>query len=421
MSASARRGCTAVFLVAALLAAGSRARTSQAPAGQGFSFNTGVALINVAATVTDENGRFVSGLTARDFQIYEDGVLQPVQQFEAERVPVSLGIALDTSGSMYGEKIAAAETALNRFLFTLLGSSDQVFLYRFSERPRARARLDHGSIDGVARARNREAGGRDGALRHGCRSRLACRNGIASEKGRGGDFRRQRQSKPDEAVGTRRSDPQVRCPGVCNRHRRVGAERVLEQECGRARFPCRRPSPAKVPRRSPRSAPPSNSHATSSSLDRVNPDALRALTDDSGGRTEIISSPSDLDPVTAGIADELSRQYFLGYSSPADKDGRWHTIDVRLAKPGAYVVRARRGFHRELRRPSRAGTGGSANVPGLGAQTAGDAITAYCPRPGTREWPGAPDRVANVFERSWYRLCSSRKANSLPKDDDSYE
>ena len=37
------------------------------------------------------------------------------------------------------------------------------------------------------------------------------------------------------------------------------------------------------------------------------------MTDDSGGRTEIIRSARDLDPATVGIADELSKQYYLGY------------------------------------------------------------------------------------------------------------
>lgn len=79
-------------------------------------------------------------------------------------------------------------------------------------------------------------------------------------------------------------------------------------------------------------------------MDRVNPEALRSITDDSGGRTEIIVSARDLAPATAGIADELSRQYFLGYSSSVPKDGRWHTIDVQLTRPGRYTVRARKGF-----------------------------------------------------------------------------
>ena len=75
----------------------------------------------------------------------------------------------------------------------------------------------------------------------------------------------------------------------------------------------------------------------------MNADVLRAITDDSGGRTEIIYSSRDLDPATAGIADELSRQYFIAYHSPAPKDGKWHSIDVRMKKAG-YTVRARKGF-----------------------------------------------------------------------------
>ena len=78
-------------------------------------------------------------------------------------------------------------------------------------------------------------------------------------------------------------------------------------------------------------------------MDRVNAERVARITDDSGGRTEIIVSPRDLDPATAGIADELSRQYFLGYTSTLPKDGRWHTIEVRL-KRGNHMVRARKGF-----------------------------------------------------------------------------
>ena len=75
----------------------------------------------------------------------------------------------------------------------------------------------------------------------------------------------------------------------------------------------------------------------------MNVAALRDITDDSGGRTEIIRRPADLDPATAGIADELSKQYYLGYASTGVKDGRWHTIRVEVRNP-SYHVRARRGF-----------------------------------------------------------------------------
>src|ERR1041385_5275329 len=69
---------------------------------------------------------------------------------------------------------------------------------------------------------------------------------------------------------------------------------------------------------------PTGRRGTVMSNDRVNVDALRDITDDSGGRTEIVRSGRDLDPATANIADELSRQYYLGYASTGKKDGRWH-------------------------------------------------------------------------------------------------
>jgi hypothetical protein len=75
----------------------------------------------------------------------------------------------------------------------------------------------------------------------------------------------------------------------------------------------------------------------------VNEAALRTLTDDSGGRTEIIRSARDLSPATTSIADELSRQYYLAYQSSAPRDGKWHDIRVEVRK-GTYHVRARRGF-----------------------------------------------------------------------------
>ena len=83
-------------------------RRPQPPDEDGaFRFKSGVELINVTTTVSDASGRFVSGLRKEDFVVYEDD--QPVEltHFSAERVPVSLGIVLDTSGSMAGTKIRA--------------------------------------------------------------------------------------------------------------------------------------------------------------------------------------------------------------------------------------------------------------------------------------------------------------------------
>jgi hypothetical protein len=77
--------------------------------------------------------------------------------------------------------------------------------------------------------------------------------------------------------------------------------------------------------------------------ERLNVDALREITDESGGRTEVVRSSRDLDPATASIADELSRQYYLGYASTEEQDGRWHTIRVET-RDSSLRVRARRGY-----------------------------------------------------------------------------
>ena len=105
------------------------------PSDDGFTFKSSVELVSVNATVTDSSGHFVSGLRAEDFTILEDGERQTITQFESERVPVSLGIVLDTSGSMAGEKIEAARDSIDRFLGALPDPQDEFFMYRFSADP----------------------------------------------------------------------------------------------------------------------------------------------------------------------------------------------------------------------------------------------------------------------------------------------
>ena len=95
-----------------------------AQSSDGFRFRSGVELVNVTATVTDDSGRFVPGLRKEDFTVYDDGVRQEVSHFSSDRVPVSLGIVLDTSGSMTSDKIATAQAAIDRFIYELLGKDD---------------------------------------------------------------------------------------------------------------------------------------------------------------------------------------------------------------------------------------------------------------------------------------------------------
>src|SRR5690606_10189523 len=74
---------------------GAAAATTAAATPQQSVFKAGVDVVTVTVTVTDENGRFVSGLQKDDFLIYDEGEPQEIVTFSSERVPVSLGVVLD--------------------------------------------------------------------------------------------------------------------------------------------------------------------------------------------------------------------------------------------------------------------------------------------------------------------------------------
>jgi len=75
----------------------------------------------------------------------------------------------------------------------------------------------------------------------------------------------------------------------------------------------------------------------------VNPEALREITGPSGGYTEVVRSAEDLGPATQRIADELNKQYTLGYATMRPQDGSWRTLRVRV-KNHEYMARSRRGY-----------------------------------------------------------------------------
>jgi len=88
----------------------------------------------VTVTVTDPQGRYVSGLRREDFVVYEDGVPQDITYFNTgENEPVSMGLVVDVSGSMLS-KIDRAKLALRRLLDTI-HPQDEVFLEAFNHRP----------------------------------------------------------------------------------------------------------------------------------------------------------------------------------------------------------------------------------------------------------------------------------------------
>ena len=83
--------------------------------------------------------------------------------------------------------------------------------------------------------------------------------------------------------------------------------------------------------------------------DRVNPFALREITSESGGYTEVVHDSPELGPATARIADELNHQYTLSYMPSRPPDGSYRSIRVRIVGRDDRV-RTRRGYVAERRR-----------------------------------------------------------------------
>ena len=319
-------------------------REQREPTEDGFRFRSGVELINVSATVTDQRGRFVSGLLKEDFSLYEDGQPQTITHFSADRVPVSLGLVLDASGSMDGEKWSAALDALDRFLFDLLDPADEVFLYTFNTNPdlvqewttdrqrisRAlgRIRPNGGTalLDAVSEAVPLADTGR-----HRKKAIVIISDGNDTSS---------HIDLPELKQLIRETEVMVYAIGIDGRETSVTS--IPGGGTG-PRLPI--PMPFPVPGRRypiPPSTPPPT-RSTRGSGGGVDVRALRDITDDSGGRTELIRSGRDLVPATTGIADELSQQYYLGYPAAAARDGRWHAIRVD-ARDTKLRVRARRGY-----------------------------------------------------------------------------
>jgi VWFA-related protein len=362
-----RLAAAAAFIISAFASAsGQESQDGQTS----FRFRTGIDLINVTATVVDGSGRFVPGLRKEDFRVYEDDKLQAISHFNSERVPVSLGIVLDTSGSMDGEKMAAARRALERFLLELLGPEDEVFLYRFAAAPE----LVHGwtqdrqaVLNELARIRPRGATALYDAVadamplmaraRHRKKALLIISDGndtsshidVRSLQAMIRDTETLVYAIGIDAPPNRYTQPRSRWPWNFALPIRFDQRPVPRPFPIPGRRPPQPMPPPGTPRgpgfppRYPSPPPQPRGGYTNPGDERVNVAALRDITDDSGGRTEIIRSANDLDHATAWIADELSKQYYLGYPAASEKDGRWHTIRVEVRQP-EYRVRARRGY-----------------------------------------------------------------------------
>jgi Ca-activated chloride channel family protein len=262
---------------------------------------------------------------------------------------------VDTSGSMAGQKLEAARSALDRFLFDLLDRDDEIFLYRFANVPML---LQDWT--------------RDRALLSRALNRMVANGGTAMYDAVSDALPRaqQGQNRKKALVVISDGNDTTSTSGIRDVKAQIRESEVLIYAIGidgqseptmRTQPPPRLPIPMPFPFPGRGGRPGSGGGwprgpiggggggtgggwpRASTNDDRVNVTALRDMTDDSGGRTEIIRDARDLNPATANIADELSKQYYIGYPSSGKKDGRWHSIRVELRNRN-YRVRARRGY-----------------------------------------------------------------------------
>ncbi len=271
-------------------------------------FRSGIELTSITATVRDGAGHLVKGLDRDAFEVFEDGEPQTITQFTHDRVPIGLGVLLDISDSMFGRRIKDARSAIDRFLFELLDPGDEFFVLAFNHQPHLLTGwtntpdLVRHALDGL-----RPSGG------------TAAYDAVLAA-----------------------------LPTIARRSRERAALLLVSDGADTASNATLREVRSALVR--------SDTFVYAIAIDspepqpintRVNATTLREITDDSGGRTEVVHSGAELVDATARIAEEINHQYVLGYTSPRGADGKYHSIRVRV-RGSEYKVRARNGYVAEL-------------------------------------------------------------------------
>ncbi|MGD0579197.1 MAG: VWA domain-containing protein [Bryobacteraceae bacterium] len=97
-----------------------------------FVIRTDTRLVVLHMSVSDHSGKLVTNLSRDVFKVFENNVEQQVKVFKREDIPVSLGIIVDNSGSMRGEKRERVEHAVIQ-LVKASNRQDEVFIVNFND------------------------------------------------------------------------------------------------------------------------------------------------------------------------------------------------------------------------------------------------------------------------------------------------
>ncbi len=98
-------------------------------------FTASTELVQVSVVVLDQQGRVATGLTRKDFEVFEDGVKQDIVECMTETSPVSAALVLDKSRSMRSNVPLVIQGAFN-VLDSHVKSSDEFLLVAFDSRPK---------------------------------------------------------------------------------------------------------------------------------------------------------------------------------------------------------------------------------------------------------------------------------------------
>jgi Ca-activated chloride channel family protein len=109
---------------------GSQATRAQEPAPPVASFKSSVDMVRIAAVVRDHKGRFVTDLTAGDFEVVDGGQTRAITDLQRDLAGVSIAVLFDVSGSMEGHMPNAREAATH-VLSWLDASRDEAAVFTF--------------------------------------------------------------------------------------------------------------------------------------------------------------------------------------------------------------------------------------------------------------------------------------------------
>jgi len=269
-----------------------------------------VDVVLVPVTIMDTMNRLVKGLRQENFQIFDGKHPQDIRYFSGQDAPVSVGVILDTSGSMKS-KIERAHEAVMEFIDTA-NPQDEFFLVTFADRPERPAEFTQRPEDIESRLIT--------AIPKG-RTALLDAVYVALDKMK--DAKYQRKALLIISDGgdnhSRYTEQEVRS--------RVKEADVILYAIG------------------------IYDHSFPTHEELVGPELLEDITHVTGGRTFTIDNPNDLSPVAKTIGMELRNQYLIGYRPNAvPRDGKWHKIKVKLMRPKKVklpplTVYARTGYY----------------------------------------------------------------------------